>query len=611
MSLGWLLITVVFGKVSSIGCLDQGCKRCQEGFFSYLDKLCIEKCPFGYLTEGSFCVDRKGNKNLFDGRFYNVKNFTDTEASGFKTINGLKFSDSARLTPLPTKERGLYFGKWSVMQKEGREVLGPDFTVSFIIRLSPGCDSDCEIMRIMGNKEFFALRANQSYFISTWLLYDKYKDEFIEYTISSEFIDTYWRLIELSAEQLKTGLVLRQRDNIANSNFVFDYSLTDFELRNQPSVFFYIIGGLINSFQGFLYQVRADNDLRISPKFMMSISPCEFNQFQDSINCLDCDPSLPTWPWCVRNIPFDGTQSYLCSTKGCNKCSGYQKNACNSYVQEDCWKWCDTCSSTFECLECPESLELIEGLCIGKPYKYQPGSVEPVINLKTFKNEEPFCNIFRDYLSKYSVVRTKDRGIYLNFANIKSDENLNLNTKNSIFAWAKSIPGHLNIWNSASIILYSNGKASVLLSDTETWSFYFHMEEAVIDYAWTFYALVNDFSKSSETFSSTLFINGKSVSQIAASGYALFDFSSQKFVYGEGFLYSLKVYNFANYNFEEELHKTVCGARQYESCLSVCEITQYSNGSVCEDCQESCARDCGAKPACLLPTDIRPVVYTG
>ena len=332
-----------------------------------------------------------------------------------------------------------------------------------------------------------------------------------------------------------------------------------------------------------------------------------YSTFQE--NCLNCDSTCQTWPWCVRGGTCKGTESRICYSKLCSKCTGYEKNACNGLPSSVCWNSCTYCSSAFKCLEpCPQPLVLIEDLCINLPYKYTKGSLDPVIYLKEFTSSSTYDNIFASTKkNKLLLVPTKSRGLYFNTGALKSNESIFLNTKNTIVAWLKAPWKLFQIWNHPSIIFSSNGRSSIMLSNTETWHLARSYPYTLIDNQWAFYALINDFDSEIETFYNRVYINNEILSQFSSSGYALYQLNSPTYIFGTGFLYSLQVFNYANYDILAEYENSACIPNKLSNCLSDCEITAYPLNSTCENCQVSNTENCESSECCLIPQDINEV----
>jgi hypothetical protein len=196
----------------------------------------------------------------------------------------------------------------------------------------------------------------------------------------------------------------------------------------------------------------------------------------------------------------------------------------------------------------------------------------------------------------------KNRGLYFsNSSSLRSISQISLNHKNTFLIWAKPQGIGFNFWNAPSILLHSTGVSSLLLADTEHWTRFnsFEKDPSISD--WTYYTFVHNFDSSTGTFYSEIQLNNVLFSSYSITGYALYDIRTTVYILGEGFLYSLNVYNKALSNdIIQDGFNEVCLNPSDENCLWDCNKDQYLNANgVCAKCDESCNSGCVKAGSCV------------
>ena len=129
------LILYLLAQVISQGlwCSNSSCSTCLEGF-NYKNLMCLSKCPTGYITNSSIC---QYNYTYFLFNFepglplaLNAKS-----VNVFNHPQGLEFRDKSRLSPIMTKDRGLYFANSSRLISNTSWILAPDFSFCFSLKI--------------------------------------------------------------------------------------------------------------------------------------------------------------------------------------------------------------------------------------------------------------------------------------------------------------------------------------------------------------------------------------------------------------------------------------------------------------------------------------------
>ena len=208
-------------------------------------------CPTGYTQSSSPNVCTAGTQNLFDLNFFEFHQFTASSIGNFQHPTGLQFKDSAKLSPIPTMERGFYFTSTSRLVSTVNYIIGPDFTLQFTIRIR----ADGTIFEAYANGiSYFKLAAVSGKVVAYWYLTSTSTssiNSFSSYTYS-----TYWMSVILYSSQ-SSGLFTMK----INADYNYAGSASGFEFRGQiPSMLCYFGGEAAGgSFTGFFNEIHADN----------------------------------------------------------------------------------------------------------------------------------------------------------------------------------------------------------------------------------------------------------------------------------------------------------------------------------------------------------------
>lgn len=580
-----------------------GCTSCSAGYYNYNSISCLSACPQGCGASGSGSTCQSPCTGaIFSVQFYQSRTFASSLVGPFSTQSNLAFNDQSQTTPIPTKERGFYFGSSSVIQSSTIGVLGPDFSLTLAFKaVNCTSGSSCTVFSIKEAGLLFKLEVSSNSMISTWNLVDSSGAS--SQTLVTDFEFGLWYKVIISSSQ---GLGTITLSHIYIDTYEYATTSVSYpkEFRNSGSQPVYSFGDTLNnSFIGFIYDASGYNYAVSSYLISVFWIDCNYNEYFLNPQCLPCDPSCSEWPWCVRGGQCSSTRSGVCYSPSCTSCTGYLKSDC-SQSNADCWKFCSSCSSTFTCTSCDSRYIMIDNLCLYQPYNWNPTSSLPSISLTFDTFEQYYDGLFQSghdpstyypyhYPQTDDPIPMKNRGIYFNGRSyLKSISPVSMNYKNTFIIWAKPEGQGLQFWNAPSIQLFSVGSASYLLTDTETWIRYNTYKKQNLS-GWNFYVYTIDFSGQATT--STIIVNTNSYSYLTMSGYALYDIKTTVYILGEGFLYSLNAYNSIVSNPASYYSSAACVGGV---CLWTCDYFQYFDGSSCQDCSPSCTGGCIGANSC-------------
>ena len=201
--------------------------------------MCLSNCPTGYIANSGIC-ELIGSLTLFNFTSGLSLPFNAKSIDVFHHPQGLEFRDQSRLSPIMTKDRGLYFANSSQLVSNTSWILAPDFTICFGLRIiSKGI-----IFQVSGNGQtFLKVYGDDSSFSSEVLLYTTFGNK--TETISN-IHNNRWFSACLTGYQQKSGYTL----NINGKSVV----LSNYEFRSQGFDLVFSFGGAYGtSFVGFLY----------------------------------------------------------------------------------------------------------------------------------------------------------------------------------------------------------------------------------------------------------------------------------------------------------------------------------------------------------------------
>ena len=578
-----LNMCICFG--SHINCIDTACTSCSQGYL-YNSTSCLSLCPTGFteLNSPNKCISQS-SQNLFKLIFTEFLNYSAISIENFSHPSFLPFSSSDRLSPIPILYMGFYFEATSTLISTTSWIMGPDFTVSIMIKII----TDGVIFHVNNlTSEYFQIISSSNSVSAKWLLQSGEIEEI--YTITSGYVSGWNSFIIYSYQSTDIFTI------VSNSNF---YSYSNVEFRGQKNNLSYQFGGSAGtSFIGFIAQIVVDNAVITSYIMNQPFVNCLYNEYYNPIseNCNSCPPSCTTWPWCSNNQVCS-----ICYIKQCTICSGYEYNSCkicSSNSVPFCGNKGINCNGPvtpiFTCTKCPGNMLLLNGLCIAQPYNYNSGSLStPVIDIKFSTFAGIFDSVFQcghnsntyyPYNSPESddPYPVKNRGYYFDgkASFLVSTTHISLSYQNTIAIWTYSINQEC-AWSSNLYCL--NGFLYATLYATN----YLQALKVItnnytdVSSEWVFMAFSMDFVSDSLTITQT--INQASSLVLTVNGYAFYDDNQFVYIgksqwannYWNGFLFTLTVWQTAITDFSSVYN--TCGTGLEGSCLWNCSVSTFYN----------------------------------
>ena len=608
----------------NIGCQETSCSTCTPStLYQFQSKSCLVSCPTGYSESSTRCYKSSSGQSLISTQFYQQLDFEASTVGDFETESSDAFSNPLRLNPIPTKERGFYFDTNSGLKSSKlNQYLAPDLTIRLLVRIT-GCDyGECtllEIFKSLSYKKLLSLKVDSINLISTWTVVDSVSTVETPKVLTSNFEYSKWFKVVIFINQFQGFLKLGHAllDNYGNGEAEASYGSQEFRHSDTPAELTYYLGGIGQSFKGFLYELLIDNDIILTYDISAHLVDCDYNQYYSHPQCLDCDSSCSTWPWCVRKGSCTTQYKNLCFSPKCPSCTGYTPDHCTTSptpTQVECYRFCLTCetSSPYKCLTCPSHLTPINSHCIYKPYNWDQGQDLPSVSLTFETFEQYYGGLFQSgynsatyapfhYPEDDDPIPMKSRGLYFtNTSKLKSISDISMYYENTFLIWAKPQGAGFNFWNSPSILLYSDAHSSLLLTDSETWTRFNSIEKKSGISGWNFYAFVHSYAD--YTFESKVYLNGNLLTKYNKKGYLLYDIRTTVWILGEGFLYSLNAYNMAKTGIFFEYSDGICGSGGYATCLWDCGQDEFldEDDGVCKSCGDDCDFGCIEKSSCNL-----------
>ena len=369
-----VFITYLALSLSAIWCGDYACSFCDKGYLIQ-SKMCIAKCPSYYQTsELTMKCTPETQVTLVDLNFTRPYSFNISKIGIFNSLDGLPLLSSPQISPLPTKDRGLFFRSTSKLISFENLIISPFNRVSYYIKVfSPG-----EIFSaVHEGLTLISLTTNMTYFNHSFLL----SSISVNKTLSVyRNHGTTWDYKYISGFYDSGGY------KVHHGGTLLGY-FPDFEFRSQYSNTILILGSSTNSFVGFIFKFQVLNNNNGDIFFAYNENNCHYSEYLFDLNCYSCNTTCETWPVCVRN------SCNLCYSENCTSCSGYLISDCTNYTNSypDSFPGYKCLNgSQFNCLECEAGYELNNGLCIFKPYSTQDSgsnpALVPVINAKFKKH---------------------------------------------------------------------------------------------------------------------------------------------------------------------------------------------------------------------------------
>ena len=604
---------MLFAMVSGNAyCAEQNCTSCIAPY-TLVSYQCLSFCPTGYNSKGTSCTF--SYTTLISVNFLSDINFTENTVNSFVTPNEIAFNDPSKNTPIPTLDRGFYFGSTSQLLNVFPFSIGFSMSYNFVLRiLRPGI-----IFQLLdANDTAYIIATAYSDIIQVdWLLFDDISGENITESISSAY-DSNWYVLTISQVQYN--------DVINLQNFNITTSIYNCEFRGDTDLTF-TLGSSVSSFQGFLTRLLVDNYLH-TLVFITIFPDCDFNEYYIAANnsCGVCNPSYPAWPWCVRDSPN------VCYT-GCSECIGLGYSGCTTC--EDSTKTppgcsdgknCTTFVNTFKCSGCDTGLLLIGGLCVNEPYLYDANSQNtPVINV-VFDSFRQYFGPFQsgDNAATYCYNNMEDddppilkqRGIYIeNGKFLMTSIDIVLNHDLTIAMWVQLLSSGDVIYKET-FIISATMKAEMLLANPERIAAYYQRELQIINNpgTWELYTIILSCTNGVTNFSPSR-SQSSTVPTYSVYGYALYDNPSPLYLGAypsqndqKAFIYNFQLWNVALSTSELTPFITLglCPAVPVSDCMIKCAESTYYNEYIyaCMPCPVTCTYGCTRWDSCHYCSDI-------
>ena len=375
-----LFLLSYISLTSSQLCSNSSCLSCKD--LIYDSTSCLLICPSTYFINLNSCSSPTDlNYLVVHTEFGKFLEFSATSIGKFKTINSISFENDQRTTPVPTYDRGFYFGTNSYLVAiNPLWIIAPRFTIFMLIRLS-GAGT---ILTVSDNSiTWMKIRAYNGKIIVSIQLTEWNN---VNNVVKLQDIDfgqiTYgkWTILYVRGIQSSVGASFRYNDQV--------FSLSNAQIRMNSENFDYSLGSLSGSFIGFLYELVIMNYEQFFYDNFEFLPECDFGTFNSSGQCVNCFNPI-NWINCIR---YNSALDY-CVSSICSNCSGFGPENC-SQCSAGNYQLClqgRNCNAgfAFNCNSCLNYSILIDGLCVN-----QPSSISP-----TCIQFEPFVQTYGGLLS--------------------------------------------------------------------------------------------------------------------------------------------------------------------------------------------------------------------
>ena len=298
-----LFLCIVLTMASNINCGDSSCTYCLGGYL-YNSTSCLPLCPTGYTQNVSpNTCSSSSSQSIFSLDFYSFRQYSSNSIGNFQHPLGLEFQDSARGSPIPTKDRGFYFGSTSRLISTVNCILGPDLTLRFCLLVT----ADGIIFEATSSGiSYFKVAAISGNVNAYWYLTSassSYTQLFYLYTYTANWACSHFYSSQ-GSEQISLSMIGGSTTTIVG-----------YEYRGQVSDMVMYFGGQKTggAFTGFIDSIRIDNLVSTTYDLTTPIVTCKYNYYTNFVDftCYFCTGCTRTWPWCT---------SALCSTCYSDSC---------------------------------------------------------------------------------------------------------------------------------------------------------------------------------------------------------------------------------------------------------------------------------------------------
>jgi hypothetical protein len=596
------------------------CSLYISGYYLYNSLICLNACPDGYTADASNSCQLTSSQVLININFGQYSNWKVSTVGNLQSYNSLPLDTSSQLTPIPTKYQGFYFASKSSMKSTQSWVFSPDLTITFwslLVSANGG-------ILIQGNTvsgacfnnnlvQIYPSASNNNWYISVSPIYEF--TAFCTTVTYNHFASTFqWELLSFTITQvdcctiniISTQNGVAYTDTVSNTQITYSTSLT-----------WYLgtYGGSPASPLVFLYQLLIKNSASASLASIGSLPACAFNYYWNGAACQACGASCSTWPWCVSSAcsacdSSCNTCSYTCSgfaTSMCACISGEPVGSC-------CNLGCSCCSTFWGCSTCGAGYNLIGSICLS----YCPtgscttlsstaitdivfgtfgGSYAGFVSGSSSATYYPFNSPEPD-----DPIPIYNRGLYFDTTRFLNNPSILLAYNFTIGIWVLPTSGNI-LSKGTGLKLSSTGVVNInLLDKTETANLITTSSTTIS--GWSYLTVTVSFSSTSTTIKTT--INNVSYYSNTLLNMIFKDTTSAGLVIGNGyvgFVYGIKIWNYAINSFSNEFNNYICGVGLGSSCLNTCSYNQYYS-SGCQPCLASCTAGCVRSSSCnVCPSD--------
>ena len=594
----FLLFLSVFTSYSQgLWCSDLTCTSCLQGY-KFQNLMCISICPTGYQLSGNNCYATSTSIYMFTAGFplpFNAKSVLM-----FSSPKGVEFNDTERLSPIMTKDRGLYFAQSSQLVSNTSWILAPDYNFVICVKLiNPGI-----IFQVTSNNQTVVeISGTKTSLTGLFTLYSAGVNKTLSF---SNGYSGGWATVSLFCDQQvgKVYVSFYGRENY------FD----GYESRNQMKDMVYSFGGTNQtSFSGFLYDGFFCNENKYTKQISFPQIECGFNEYYFNQACIKCSPNCSEWPWCVRST------CNLCYSPDCLQCSNYSIDSC-----QECSAAANvSCQAGYMCLQgdiynctqCQTDYTNIKGVCSLTPYKYDVNNLlNPVINLK-FNTFQQYYDIFQsgnnsntyapnngtELDDPYPIVSrglafNKNRKSYL-----KSIVPVLLSPEFTIAYWVYIASLGL-LFDKDSVKSFNCEKAIIEMNNFEEQILISSSSIGLSYFAWRFFTFGVKI-ESNITYLMHKCDSQSGITQVI-KGYVFSDRNTTIYIgnYNQtnflGMIYTLTIWQtyITNFTFVNQ----PCGLNQGLNCLFNCSQNSYYSSfeNKCQDCLSNCPYGCSTYGKC-------------
>ena len=600
-----LLIQFVLAS-GNLYCGEQNCTTCIPTYV-LVNTQCLSFCPTGYTQSGTSCT--YASTTMISVNFLTQVYFTQHQISTLKTPNLISFNDPSLNAPIPTVDRGFYFGATSQLINSAPFSIGYQLSVNLVFKiLQPGIIFQ---LTDVNNLVYITATACSQTIDVDWLLFDTTTGENITYTTSTAYSSKWYNYTIIQSQY---------NDYINLFNFYNSITVNNYEFRGDTALTF-TLGSLVTSFQGFIARLMITNNSKTL--YFTTVFPnCDYNEYYIASNtsCNACNSSYPTWPWCVRDSPV------VCYI-GCSDCIGLGYSGCTAC--EDSTRTppgcndgngCTVSVSTFSCSACATGLVLIGGLCVNEPYLYDASTLNtPVINLVfdtisqcfgPFQSGANAATYSYNNMEADDPLILKQRGLYINKSQfIKTSVDIVLNYQFTMAMWVQFF-NSAEIFYKDTLTFQAVMQAKIVLSNPEKTTPYYQREQIGILCCgtWELFTVYLSFASG---VSNLILARSKSwsIPTYSVDGFALYDIPSPLYLGSypstdnqQAFIYSFQLWNTALSATQVSSIQTIalCPAVPISNCLIKCSQTTYYNEYMyaCMACPSACVNGCTRWDSC-------------